>query len=354
MHYFIHLRCIIFPALFIPLIALSGCGQADHKPEEKSITEDNFPKALPISTLKNTSFIPSLNNDAPSADNVIYASAFLFAWDELRQVLGSPFTLSKADKMLLDLNLDTTFKSSLDKGEYETEVRSTGTSLKITASFKKSLPFTTEMDTVSEGRPFAFYGYPVRSFGMPYYDEKIAKQISILYYRNDDHFIIKITPGDPDQEIILAKGLTNDRNMKGMLKELEKLIAIGAAEQKSRAKSENYQLNLEDQIVIPVIRFNLEKNYSNFIGTVLHLPAGRDSITAAMQRTAFVLNEHGAKVEAVASVETEAAPAVIGNEQEKHKLLWFDKPFVVILRKTGISQPYLMMKIENTELMVKR
>lgn len=346
---------VISSALLISILLFAGCGQ-NHPVQE--INEYSFPELRPLSNLQHTSFVPCLDNDAPTADNVIYTPAFLYAWDELKHTLGNPFTLQKADKMLQEVNEATSFRTALSKGEYETNVKTNETSLTISASFKKSLPFMDAMDTVNAGRPFSFAGYPVRSFGMPDFDEKIAKHISVLYYRNDDHFIIRIIPKDTTQEIILAKGLTTDRNLKGMLKEADKLISIGTVEQKSSAYADHYRLNFQDQVVVPVLCFNLEKNYRNFIGACLHLPVGSDTISAATQRTAFVLDEHGTKVATEAHVVAEAAPAAIETaeqpEEKRNKLLWLNRPFVVILRKKGVDQPYLMMKIENTELMVKR
>ncbi|PQJ10696.1 hypothetical protein CJD36_012040 [Flavipsychrobacter stenotrophus] len=342
------MRPILSSALLVTIVAISGCGRINNNEDAE------FPKVIPIGSLSNTFFVPSLNNDAPSTGNVIYTPVFLFAWNELRQALGGTFTMEKADKMLQEADTTTLFKSALTPGEYETKVNADDGAVQLSAYFKKALPFIETMDTVDKGQPFAFYGYPIKAFGMLHYNEKIAAQIAILYYRTNDHFIIKITPKDQAQEVILAKGLTNERTLAGLLAETDKLIKVGAAEQKSKMKEDKYRLNPIDQVVIPVLRFNLEKDYTDFAGTLLHHSKKTNTLLSATQRTAFVLDEHGAKVESEVTVSTDSMPDINIRRPDLSKLLWFDKPFVVILRKTGISQPYLMMKIENTELMVKR
>lgn len=339
--------------LFIGLLPASSCnGIAGSKSDNDTTLktkekESYFPKVMPVDSLKHTVFVPSLNNELPARGNVIYTPAFLLAWDTVQGVLGGPFTLQGADKMLQEVAATTGFKSALARDEYDIKVERSRTDIKITSLFNKSLPFASDMDTIrSHNRPFLFSGCEVKAFGMEGYNPLVAEQMRLLYYVDDDHFILCITPKDSTQELILAKGTTTGQTMADVLKETDRLIGEGMQQEKS--DDPRYKIRQGDRVMIPALAFNLKKKYNNFEGATLHLKDDIWRIDEATQRTAFVLNEHGA------AVEGEDTITMTLSIPDHPKLLSFDKPFVVMLRKKGVEQPYVMMRIDNAELMVKR
>ncbi len=347
-------RSSLYVLLFLLCLSFVRCNQptviAGYIPDD-----GNFPKVANISTCKATRFVPAITNAINDTCNTIYTPTFLLAWDELKTNIGNPLKLDKADTMLMQVNEVKAFKDALSKGEYHTTVTVKGNIIDIIASFAKSLPFTDIMDTLTT--PFSFKGVSVRGFGMPHYDEKIAGSISILYYYNDDNFIIKVTPKDDRQEIILAKGIANSGNLNDMLTEIEQLKKTGEEQKREKQFDNKYHLFYDDDLIIPVLKFNLEKSYENFLNIKIHAPHGMYSIAKAKQRTAFILDENGTKVESVAEVAV-AAAAAPGTEEVKEvrlpKHLWFNKPFVVVLHKKDQPQPYFMAHIANPEVMIKK
>ncbi len=335
------------------LLSMSRCKDGGTKGTSDDSTE--FPRVKKVENTKGTNFVAALT--AETADsNIIYSPTFLFAWDELRHILGSPLNLPHAVKDLQLVNSETTFKEALAKGDYETQVNVSDGTIDIIVSFEKALPFLDLMDTAI--KPFLFGGIQVKAFGLPYFNEKTAAAITILFYENDVKFIIGITPRDKTQEIVLAKGFNDYQTLEASLEAIDTAQKRGQQERAAGGKfKKRYEIEYDDQVLIPVLRFNLEKEFRSFIGAAIVSSHGVDTISKAKQRTAFVLDENGGKVESVAEVAASAAaaPEPQGPEEiRRPKMLWLNKPYITLLRKKGIAHPYLMVKVSNAELMVKR
>ena len=75
------------------------------------------------------------------------------------------------------------------------------------------------------------------------------------------------------------------------------------------------------------------------------------TIELAWQRTAFILDESGAEIESEAEAATEAIEEEY--EKPKPKKMIFDKPFLILLKRTDAKNPYFGLWITNTELMMK-
>ena len=63
-----------------------------------------------------------------------------------------------------------------------------------------------------------------------------------------------------------------------------------------KQKKQNVHFNDDDKVEIPIIEFNLEKTYNEFIGSEFYTKEAEYVVTKAYQRNAFVLNENGAEV----------------------------------------------------------
>jgi serine protease inhibitor len=195
---------------------------------------------------------------------------------------------------------------------------------------------------------FLFMGSPVKAFGMPHYDSKLAAAISVLYYESNDKFIIKISPKDTFQEIVLAMGFNTAGSLDKALVSIDDYIGKEALQKGNKAQ---FDLSEGEQLLIPVIRFNLLKDFKEYATALFTVGNKLHKLKELTQRTAFLLDEEGAKVESEATVKLDYVAAPL---KKKRKVLVFDKPFIIMLRKKGISHPYLMVKVMNTELMVKQ
>jgi hypothetical protein len=123
-------------------------------------------------------------------------------------------------------------------------------------------------------------------------------------------------------------------------------------ERQNRNEQWKYNFDQKDSFSVPVIKFNIETNYHNLEGKVITAGKAHYKVETALQRTAFTLNENGAVVE------SEGETAVFSLDslatQESHpKKMTFDKTFYIIIKYVNRANPYLVMKVDNAELLNK-
>lgn len=350
-----------YPRFLFAIIAFSllfSCKNVNTKIEKEEnviaksyIQDTTFSKVRKLSEYKNTQFIPTLEHEISNDKNSVYCATFLFAWNEIRKQINSPLTISDKYSDLKLLNESTSFFNVLKSDEYDVKVECDGYRIQAKAEFNKSLPF--ELKLQSFKNKLTFDRQKVASFGV-YGNEnnEQLKIVQIVYYKNDNNFIIKLLPKEKEHEIILFKTVQKFRTIAEMRSEIEKLTEIGKNEKKNQKTSWKYKFNEEDILVIPNFNFNIETNYSTLEGNNFSFEKQNYLITRAWQRTAFILDESGAEVASEAEIEV-----TLGLEEEyekpKPKKMVFDKPFLILLKRTDAKNPYFGLWTTNTELMTK-
>ena len=328
------------------IVLLSTC-----KSDKKDEVWHNMPGEVDLKTLKQTSFVPTLENPVTEKDNVIYTPAFLFAWQGLSKILGSP--LVSNEKNSTDLRLLTksdSYKNSLADSEYTVEAI-IGVGVEVRAFFRKVLPFKYKMQALE--KPIVFDHTKVTAFGMIGRDDDIIKETSILYYQDDEHFVLKLSPNDQHYEIILAKGIANYTTLKNGTGQINNLIDKGNLERKNERLSWKYYFRQDDEFSIPKLKFNLSTHYKEIEGQSLTMNDGKkNEILEAYQRTGLILNENGAVVESEATT-VSVTPAEIPEPKLHPKKMIFDKPFMIIIKRSDRSNPCFVMKVANAELLEK-
>lgn len=310
-----------------------------------------FPLVTALDSTLNTQFVPTMQDTLAKGKNVIYTPAFLFAWKELRGVFKDEMKTTWKNPYLQLIDHSTTYKGSLNDDEYSTTVTHNGATVDIIASFAKSLSFTQVMDT---SRVKFDEDETVKAFGMPEFNEKIAAQIQILYYRDDEHFIIRITPKEQDQTITIAMGAGDGFTFEEVLKDIKHYILMGADEFKHPAYEWKGEWRGNDELLIPIIGFNYQASYSSILDEPVDRK-GNNVIKKATQQTAFLIDEQGAKVESKAEILVAAAAPPSDPDAKPHvKKLYCNKPFFIMLSKKTSDYPYFMMKVCNTDFMLKR
>lgn len=310
-----------------------------------------FPEVKKLSEYKNTQFIPTLEHKISKDKNSVYCATLLFAWDGIRKRINLPLTISDEYFDLKLLNQSTSFKNVLKSNEYKVSGEVDGDLISVRAEFNKSLPF--ELKLQSFKNKLTFDRQKVSSFGVYGYDsyEKL-KIVKIIYYKNDNNFIIKLLPKDKEQEIILFKTDKNFNSIAEMTTEIEKLTEIGKTEKKNKKINWKYFYGEEDIVVIPKFKFNIETNFSKIEGSNFNAGKRNFQVERAWQRTAFFLDELGVEIESEAGLEvTEEVEEEY--EKPKPKKMIFDKPFLILLKRTDAKNPYFGLWTTNTELMMK-
>lgn len=312
-----------------------------------------LPTVTALGSLKASDFVPTLENPLRSDRNVIYAPSLLFAWNEIRNELGTGIVLGpETSEDLLLLNGSRSFEHTLEGGEYNITTEIEDDAISVSAFFNKTLPFPAKMETIDQG--ISFKGKTVAAFGMPYPNSDITAFSEILYYRSDDEFALKLSSEDKANEIILVKGFNSLKDLSEALTITRELSESGHRERQDRSLSWKYDFNPEDLFSIPVIKFNIDTRYSNLEGQKFSTTNKVYVIRKAWQRTGFILNEHGAVVESEATVMTDSAPLPEPELKPHPKHMIFDKPFFIIVKKKTQENPYFVMKVEDPELMQTR
>ena len=313
----------------------------------KKNKDEIFGEAKNLSLYKNTNFSPTLEHKIHQDTNAVYCVTLLYAWNEIVDEIGKPWGINKKDTDLLLLSKSNSFLNALDQSDYFSNVEVDGTTINASVFFKKSLPFEFKLN--SYDKKLKFNDIPVKSFGVNGWDDEISDLVTMLYYKNDENFIIKLSPEDKNHEIILFKTEAKYNSLIEMNQSLMSLTDI------SMDEKQNWRFNFlnDDILVIPKLNFNIETNFKKIEGKLLNGFDNQYKIETAYQRIGFVLDENGAEIESEVEVVVEAIEEIIDREIPKPKKLIFDKPFYVLLRKKETTNPYFVLWNVNAELLVE-
>jgi len=335
----------LFLAVFI---ALTSCNFSNKKGEH---VWSDLPTITTLDNLKQTDFVTTLENPISENKNIIYAPAFLYAWDKIKQEFKYSIIADTSNSLDFKLlNESTSHHSSLTDGEYTASAEIVDGAIIARAFFNKTLPFETKLQALDN--PIHFDNAKVSAFGMNYFNEDAIKIVQVLYYNDDNNFILKLKPKDKQHEIILVKGLGKYQTLKDAIKQTDHLIAKGKNEITYTKLFWKYEIVHEDEFSIPIIKFNIETRYKNLEGQSFKTSdKKKHSFEEAYQRTGFILNENGAVVESEVLTTTDSTSAAPVAHPKK---MIFDKPFLIIVKRTDKTNPYFVMKVANAELLTRK
>ncbi len=347
-----------YVSIILVALLFVACGRSSKKATvEEPLSEEALLEQVAeeenLSEFERTQFVPTLESPICSDTNAVYCATLLFAWDEVRKNIGTPFSIPDRYHDLKMLNASTSFRDVLKHGEYEAIGKVNGDCIFTRASFEKKLPFDFKLQKYEH--KLKFDGQKVAAFGVEGDDHEDMKQIvEILYYKNDKNFIIKLKPTDKEHEIVLFKTEKKYGTMAEMTAATDSLIQIGKKERAVANKKWKYQFLSDDVVMVPDIDFDISATFDKLVGNVFEANTDTYKILKAWQRTAFKLDEAGAEVKSEA--EFELVLACIEQEEEAKptpKKMIFDKPFFVMLRRTDATNPYFCLYVANPELLVR-
>ena len=332
------------------IILLTSC---NFNKEKKDSVWSELPEVTQLNSLKNTEFAITLENQILENKNIIYAPVFLFAWNALKSNLETPFKITEPSSNDLKLlNNSISYEKALNPEEYNIDYKVEELEVSAYAYFNKTLPFPHTLEKMED--PILFNNTKVNAFGMNNYNMLSVDFTEILYYKNDDNFILKFLPKNGQNEIILIKGIDSVSTLSEMLKKMNHLIDLGKMEQKKSDISWKYMITEDDMFSVPIIKFNIATNYNNIENQKFKAGDTDSLIKTAFQRTGFILNETGAVIESDAIVQVISA-AMEEEERIKHpKKMIFDKTFYIVMKHIDTVNPYFVMKVDNVELMSKK
>jgi len=319
--------------------------------------------------LKQTDIVSTLDAPISKGRNLLWCATFQVAWNEFCTQAGEDIRMEREDPSVALLNRKAVKKEYLDA---ETYIVRTGSadhggldtiSADLNDKFKgaasptllpsanslppgsffayaymcANLPF--EWAFERHDAPLDFCGTPVEAFGIEQYlksqekERLAATQLFIYYTEKKQGVIIELKTRRTEHHLYLAL--------------VPPLATLGetARDVLSRVKGvEPSSLPEWSDLIVPVIDFDLTRDYAELTGRPLHVRKfNGQPIGMATQQIRFKLDERGAVLK------SEALIAVLGSSE-----LAFNQPFLVLLQYQDNELPYFAAWIDNPELLIRK
>jgi hypothetical protein len=366
----------------LPLVLVLGCGlllsiecipwTASH--DDAFSTVDLFTASA--ADLKTTVVSPHLEAPIAPGRSVLWCGTFQLVWNEMCGLVGEDLHFENDPPMVAEMNKKAFTAASLDDDSYVAlagHVRD-GIHGKITAAlatkFKgrasphflpnpattprpqdiagyaylfKHLEFAVPFERLEQ--PLPFEGTPVSAFGMGEYKpghQAMYPQISILEYKGPDDFIIELKTKTAGDQLILAK-VRPAATLGQTVAEVNQRIAA--------AKPTPAVMN--DVLAVPRFNFDVTRQFQEIMGAgylVVKNPAvAKDlRVMEALQNIRFELDEKGVRLRSEAHMSLSCGAE---SRAVTHWLI-FDKPFLVLMKRTGAAVPYFAMWVGGPELLI--
>lgn len=315
-----------------------------------SIRLVDFPSMKKMEDFKRTEFVPTLESNMSRDKNSIYCVTLLYALKDLKDYLKKSITLRNSSMEFDVLDKSDSYSNALESDDYEVDIKMSSDTIEVKVHFYKSLPFYNQLTNFSKKNNFKFDGKNVSSFGVQGFDIIGSEILKIVYYKDDDNFIIKLLSLTKNNDILLFKTNKNFATMKDYVIDLNNKMEIGKKEMKNDETAWRYKITDEDLVYIPMIKFNIENNYNNIIRGA-NSTSRNFKLVKVCQKNAFILNEMGAGVLSdVDLVGVASAEPSVNTPKPKH--MKFDKPFFIMLKKSDSEYPYFAIRLLNNELMI--
>jgi hypothetical protein len=335
------------------------------------------PVAADPHNTESTRVTPHMDVPIETGRNVVFCSTFHIAWNEMRNdIIGEDIRLEKPLEIVRQLNHGRMTKADIGEEDFLSMVGYGGKDIigKINQALKvkfgddapvvddvyndddiilayaflcKELQFEHVFEDFLNPIHFAANGRstPVEGFGIFKYSQNhhrnLRDQVEIIDYKNMRDFIICLGSKHPDDEIILA-------NVEPGRTLLETFEQVDRRTARSRSNGRTHSLNRNDVLQIPKLDVSMNHSYTSLLQLhLLNKGFEKYFIAEARQDLKFRLDECGATTKSEATLVLKKGPP------PEFKLLRFNNPFLLYIKKKDAKYPYFAIWVENTELMVK-
>lgn len=307
--------------------------------------------------------------------NSIWVGTFNLAWNELMdQFVNGKVEFEEGNTELVnELNRQSFNKEQLSEEDYYIKVGKTTPELKeeilkdiknkfnidnssllqnlnfqplsnkdftIYTMIYKSFEFDNPFDRLDNAK-FAESEKEVKYFGINNASsEFLNSNVKILFYNNENDFAVKLKTKWTDNEEIILYRTDENKSFNDYYEEVNE-------------KSNNYdgrtQFQKNDELQIPYIDVDTVINYDELCGKEIKGTKGL-FIRTAMQNIKFSLNEKGGNMTSEA--------VVMGaynsfSEDEPPIYFYFNDTFVLFMKEKDKAQPYMSIKVDNTDVLVE-
>lgn len=168
----------------------------------------------------------------------------------------------------------------------------------------------------------------IKYFGIVKDNDVIRDQIKVYYYNNEEDFAIKLITKNNDEVIVIKnpKGETFEEiynNIKG---------------------KETTDFNSDDNFMMPVIDFNVLREYVELENKDIKTLYGIYMIDKAIQSIKFSLDEKGGKVKSEAGMDVKFETSVLEN---KSRYFYVNDTFALFLKESNKDKPYFALRVDD-------
>lgn len=354
-----------------------GGAIAEPPPESHadSFSKEGLLKA-DVSKLKDTQLVAHPDVPLDPGKNVLWCGTLQLAWNEAIYLVGEKLRFVDQPSVVNLLNQEDFTGTDLDAASYVAlaDFERNNVEDEIRAALEKTFHGAASPELIPE-KPrnpgpddFVAYAYLYKNlaFAQPFEDNSpldfskskvknfgfttnfqrlpdgLIEQVSICDYQSPDDFVIKLKTKSRDDELIMAKippASTLQATIDNVLQ---------------RATTNKPVMPIAgDLLAVPKLNFDLSGDFPALEGLILQpgLTAHVKNLKTktVKQLIRFQLNENGAilKSEAVVAM---AASAVFA-KPEPHYMI-FDKPFLILMKRSDSAKPYFSLWVGNASLLV--
>jgi hypothetical protein len=322
------------------------------------------------STLKHTVVVPTLDTPIPEGKSTIWCGSFQLAWNGLkRDIAQGPVLVHNAESVAKRLNAASFSEADVEAADY---FLATGKPADVIGRIDRELPLRfpgvepPRFDDLPPGALMAFAFLKagaryesefrdnpvafefvdsannhtqVHAFGLPP-DENAGRDVPLarkqvqLLWMSESRFAVDLCRDSTPYQIVLAI-----LKRKGTLAQL---LADEEVERRHSTVGASYRLD-EDNLLVPNMSWRLAHHFQELEGPdkTVGKPPGL-VIGAAVQEIEFKLDRRGAQT---------ASGAFVYYCDGGPKLLYFNRPFLIYLKKRTAAQPLFAMWVDSAELM---
>ena len=166
-------------------------------------------------------------------------------------------------------------------------------------------------------------------------DDRVKRQIRILYYNSDDDFAVSISTKEGENIILCNNPEGNN------FKEIYDNINT-----KNREYSGIRILEDEDDFKMPNLKIDLEETYEELTGKEFTTENKEGKINQVLQTIQLELNKKGGTLKSEAGMSAQVTSAIV-EEESTPKHLYLDDSFVMFLVEEDKDTPYYAAKITD-------
>lgn len=200
---------------------------------------------------------------------------------------------------------------------------------------KKEFKFPVAFKTLENGK-FANKYDDIEYFGLEKNsEEQIRSQVEVLYYKNDDEFVVKLKTEQND-EVILAKGIDGNT-----FNEIYNNIV-----ENEKQYDGDRTFTASDELKVPKLDFDEKRRLNEVENKAFLFSDGTTyKIGKALQTIEFELDEEGGKIKSEAGMSVEMTAML--PEEVKERKFYLDDEFTIFLKETDKDIPYFAAMIND-------